>query len=91
MGFNKEKLNAAKKELAAFGEVKPIRVDLTKWDEVESTMKFIAELEKVDLLVNAAGVFVPKPFVDHDVEDYEKYLSLNKATFFITQGRFYFL
>jgi NAD(P)-dependent dehydrogenase (short-subunit alcohol dehydrogenase family) len=36
-------------------------------------------------LVNAAGVFAPKPFLDHTPSDYEAYMSLNKATFFITQ------
>ena len=31
------------------------------------------------------GVFVPKTFIEHSVSDYDKYLDLNKATFFITQ------
>ena len=39
----------------------------------------------IDLLVNAAGVFLPKPFLQYTDADYEQYLSLNKATFFITQ------
>ena len=39
----------------------------------------------IDLLVNAAGVFLPKPFLQYSDADYEQYLSLNKATFFITQ------
>jgi NAD(P)-dependent dehydrogenase (short-subunit alcohol dehydrogenase family) len=30
-------------------------------------------------------VFVPKSFVEHDEDDFDKYLDLNKATFFITQ------
>jgi NAD(P)-dependent dehydrogenase (short-subunit alcohol dehydrogenase family) len=37
------------------------------------------------LLVNSAGVFAPKSFLEHTAEDYESYMSLNKATFFITQ------
>lgn len=39
----------------------------------------------IDLLVNAAGVFAPKPFLSHTEADYDRYLSLNKAMFFITQ------
>ena len=39
----------------------------------------------IDLLVNAAGLFLPKPFLQHADADYEQYASLNKATFFITQ------
>ena len=36
------------------------------------------------LLVNSAGVFIPKPFVEYEEADYDLYLDLNKATFFIT-------
>ncbi len=39
----------------------------------------------VDLLVNAAGIFAPKPFLEHTQADYDQYMSLNKAIFFITQ------
>lgn len=38
-----------------------------------------------DLLVNAAGVFFPKPFLEHQDADYDQYMRLNKASFFITQ------
>src|SRR4029079_6080742 len=37
------------------------------------------------LLVNAAGLFVPKPFLDHDGADYDSYAELDRAMFFITQ------
>ena len=43
------------------------------------------EHSDIDLLVNAAGVFLPKPFLQHNDADYDQYLSLNKAPFFITQ------
>jgi len=36
-------------------------------------------------LVNAAGVFFPKPFLEHGISDYEQYMNLNRAFFFITQ------
>lgn len=39
-----------------------------------------------DLLVNAAGVFNPKPFTDHTTEDYDRYLELTRSQFFITQA-----
>jgi NAD(P)-dependent dehydrogenase (short-subunit alcohol dehydrogenase family) len=38
------------------------------------------------LLVNAAGIFSPKPFLDHTEQDYDSYLNINKALFFITQS-----
>jgi NAD(P)-dependent dehydrogenase (short-subunit alcohol dehydrogenase family) len=37
------------------------------------------------LMVNAAGFFIPKPFLDYDAEFYDSYLDLNYALFFLTQ------
>ena len=37
------------------------------------------------LMVNAAGLFLPKPFLDHDGADYDVYQELNRAIFFLTQ------
>ena len=44
------------------------------------------EERHIKYLVNAAGYFNPKPFLDHDEGDYDQYMDLNKATFFITQA-----
>lgn len=35
--------------------------------------------------VDAAGVFFPKPFTDHEMADYDLYMSINRAIFFITR------
>jgi NAD(P)-dependent dehydrogenase (short-subunit alcohol dehydrogenase family) len=37
-------------------------------------------------LVNAAGVFVPKPFLQHTGKDFDLYHDLNRGTFFATQA-----
>ncbi|KAJ3117252.1 hypothetical protein HDU96_007403 [Phlyctochytrium bullatum] len=37
-------------------------------------------------LVNAAGIFLPKPFLEHTREDYRSYHAINENTFFITQA-----
>jgi NAD(P)-dependent dehydrogenase (short-subunit alcohol dehydrogenase family) len=37
---------------------------------------------RVDLLVNNAGIFIPKPFTDYTVEDFNNMLSTNLAGFF---------
>ena len=37
------------------------------------------------LLVNAAGFFIPKPFLDYDEQFYDSYMELNYALFFLTQ------
>ena len=46
----------------------------------------IGKLSNVDFLVNASGIFGPKPFLDHTVEDYDSYLDLNRGFFFLTQA-----
>lgn len=62
-------------------------VDLYDFRDVEHMRRKIdAQNEPFDILVNSAGTFAPKPFVDHSPEDYSTYLDLNKATFFITQS-----
>jgi NAD(P)-dependent dehydrogenase (short-subunit alcohol dehydrogenase family) len=39
----------------------------------------------ISYLVNAAGYFKPKSYIEHTVADYDLYHELNKSTFFITQ------
>ena len=85
IGHQEGKIEQAKEELSAFGEVKTFHANLTKWSEVEKTINFVKSLKQTDLLVNAIGVFVPKTFMEHSATDYDKYLDLNKATFFVTQ------
>lgn len=85
IGYQDAKIEQAKKELSLFGEVKTLKANLYNWSEVENAIGFVKNLGQTDLLVNAVGVFVPKSFVEHSTADYDKYLDLNKATFFITQ------
>jgi NAD(P)-dependent dehydrogenase (short-subunit alcohol dehydrogenase family) len=41
---------------------------------------------RVDLLVNNAGIFVPKPFIEYTPEDFERMIGTNVAGyFFVTQ------
>lgn len=72
--------------LAGSGNVTALAADLTDVDAVERLRVDLTE-EHADaaLLVNAAGVFAPKPFVDHTYEDYDRYQDLNRAFFFLTQ------
>src|SRR4051794_25367650 len=37
---------------------------------------------RVDTLVNNAGIFIPKPFVDYTPDDYARVLQVNLAGFF---------
>lgn len=45
-----------------------------------------ARSKPFDLLVNAAGVFSPKAFLDHTEADYDSYLAISKALYFATQA-----
>jgi NAD(P)-dependent dehydrogenase (short-subunit alcohol dehydrogenase family) len=85
IGSSASKLNDVKTELSTYGEVKIFKADLTKWLEVEQALAFVKDLPKISLLVNAAGIFNPKSFVEATTDDYDSYLDLNKATYFITQ------
>lgn len=94
-GQRADKTEAARRLLAAdelltagaSGDfVSAINADLSTF---EGLLLLLGTLERdhtdIDLLVNAAGLFLPKSFLQHAEADYEQYASLNKATFFITQ------
>jgi len=60
--------------------------DISNAEEVSALIAKIDSLDNLDYLVNASGIFGPKPFLDHTVEDYDSYLDLNRGFFFITQS-----
>lgn len=62
------------------------QVDITNQNEVDQLIATINGWENLDFLVNASGIFGPKPFLDHTVADYNSYLDLNRGFFFITQA-----
>jgi NAD(P)-dependent dehydrogenase (short-subunit alcohol dehydrogenase family) len=72
--------------LAKDGSAYGITADLADRMQAERVcQQLAAEHADATLLVNAAGLFVPKPFLDHDGADYDSYAELNRAIFFITQ------
>lgn len=86
VGHRPEKTEEARKILAAVGPVSALTADLTSDTGVAALLKAIDEKHSdIDLLVNAAGVFFPKPFLEYQDADYDQYMTLNKAFFFITQ------
>ena len=42
-------------------------------------------MKDVKYLVNAAGIFSPKAFLEHTEKDYDAYMDLNRGLFFVTQ------
>lgn len=86
VGNRADKAEQARQTLAALGDVAVIVADLMSEAGMQQVMaRLNAEHKDISLLVNAAGVFFPKPFIEHEVEDYEQYMSLNRAAFFITR------
>lgn len=62
------------------------KVDITNKEEVANLTNQISQLSNLDYLVNASGIFGPKPFLEHTVSDYDSYLDLNRGFFFISQA-----
>ena len=86
VGNRQEKAEQARQALAAYGKVDIIVADLMTEAGMQQVMTTInAEHRDISLLVNAAGVFFPKPFIEHEMADYDLYMNLNRATFFITR------
>jgi NAD(P)-dependent dehydrogenase (short-subunit alcohol dehydrogenase family) len=86
VGITASKLNEAKAEIEQVGKVIAHKVDITDKSEVNDFIKTIEGFASVDYLVNASGIFAPKPFLDHTREDYDAYLNLNRGFFFMTQS-----
>jgi hypothetical protein len=68
------------KDMSEAGKAYGITADLTDRTAAEAVCRQLAaEHEDATLLVNAAGLFLPKPFLDHDGADYDSYQELNRA------------
>lgn len=87
IGNNEEKLNTAVANIGEFGKVDSIQLNLYDTKSVAKLIEDITSQETpIAYLVNAAGYFSPKLFIEHTLEDYDIYHELNKATFLITQA-----
>ncbi len=87
VGRSPEKLGTAKRELSAFGHVETLQANLYERNDVQRIVAFAENHGRhIKYLVNAAGYFKPTPFLEHEHEDYDTYLVLNRATFFISQA-----
>lgn len=88
-GRNNSKLRHAADELGKLGngKVGTLLVDLHDDAAVDGLVAELnAEDRHIDQLVNAAGQFFPKPFLEHGKGDFDAYHRINRATFFITQA-----
>jgi NAD(P)-dependent dehydrogenase (short-subunit alcohol dehydrogenase family) len=84
-----EKLATRKKELEALGSgrVDAIVADIYDSGAIKSLIAGIrSESRHINHLVNAAGYFIPKDFLDYTEVEYDGYMDLNRALFFVTQA-----
>lgn len=87
VGRDANRLDSARIALGDIGPVESIKSDLYDQADVANLIETIdAETRHIVSLVNAAGTFNPRTFLDHGASDYDKYLDLNRATFFVTQA-----
>ncbi len=90
VGNNEDKLQRAVAELealAAENTATGFQTNLYNQESVQKLLELINNNDThISYLVNAAGYFNPKPFIEHSSDDYNIYLDLNKATFVISQA-----
>jgi NAD(P)-dependent dehydrogenase (short-subunit alcohol dehydrogenase family) len=86
IGDDPAKVEDTVQTLAKDGKAWGITADLADREQVERVRQQLAgEHADATLLVNAAGFFIPKPFLEHDGAFYDAYLELDRAIFFLTQ------
>lgn len=87
VGRDTDKLASAKATLDPLTEVLIWQEDLY---DTESVNRLITRIHNIDghikQLVNAAGYFNPKAFLEHSLDNYELYMGLNRSIFFVTQA-----
>lgn len=87
LGNNEAKLAQAKSTFSNPNLVTTWQANLAEAIDVERVINKIKnETGHIEYLVNAAGYFNPKPFLEHRAADYDIYHQLNRSTFFITQA-----
>lgn len=87
VGRNESKLNDAVQALSGIGITSGIKADLA---DHQGLQQLVDQLLRTDnhykYLVNAAGYFSPTPFLEHTNDDYDVYMDINKAIFFVSQA-----
>ncbi|WP_299592738.1 SDR family oxidoreductase [uncultured Tateyamaria sp.] len=88
VGRTADKLAQAQQEIEkAGGKVETVQANVGDASDIAALVAHVeAETRHIDQLVNAAGTFAPKPFLENDRADYDAYHDLNRGTFFVTQA-----
>jgi len=86
-GKQQAKLDDTADKLQKATHVETVQCDIRDADAVSEALVSLAQSDTpISGLVNAAGYFNPKPFLEHESEDYDLYMGINRGIFFLSQG-----
>ena len=86
VGREQNRVDETVATLSKDGPAYGITADLADRMQVARAQQQLADHHAdATLLVNTAGFFIPKPFLEHDGAIYDSYLELDRAIFFLTQ------
>lgn len=87
LGRDPAKNARAADQLDAPGRVQTLAGDIgNEADLNRLRAQLAADYPHITLLLNAAGIFSPKPFLEHGAADYDQYQAINRGLFFLTQS-----
>jgi NAD(P)-dependent dehydrogenase (short-subunit alcohol dehydrogenase family) len=78
-------IDATLAEFGSAGKVTGLVVDVADAKDVLRFTTEIAKKGKIDYLVNASGIFRPKPFLETSSNEYDALVDITKGFYFITQ------
>jgi NAD(P)-dependent dehydrogenase (short-subunit alcohol dehydrogenase family) len=85
-GKTPEHIDAAVAELRKEGPVQGLKVDLGAPGSVAECIAELEGIEEINYLVNASGIFRPKPFLESTAEEYDALLNINRGFYLVTQA-----
>ena len=86
-GRNEQSLANAVKRIGRPDQVSVVASDMTDTDSIDEIIDAaIRRFDRIDVLVNNAGTFHPKPFTDYTVDELDDYLGYLRGTFVLSQA-----
>lgn len=87
---NEEKLKETERMIREVADVETlvIKCDVSKREDIDNALaKTVEKFGQIDILLNNAGIWKVKPFLDYTEEEYDKIMDVNlKGMFFFAQG-----
>lgn len=85
--INLERLDETAEELRRIGEIQPLYCDNTQLASIEEMKNEVLNIfERIDVLINHAGLNIRKPAIEFTEQDWDKIIDINlKGAFFMAQ------